>query len=76
MTSQFPELAEALEAYFAAIAEQKSAHPPALMPHILKLDELGQQFSASAPPMLQHYLERKSYEKALKFLKGEVSEHH
>ncbi len=75
MTTKFPELESALEAYFMAIASQKSANPTSLMPHILKLDELGAKLHSSAPPMLQHYLERKSYEKALKFIRGEIDEH-
>ena len=71
----FPELESALEAYFEAVGQQKLPEPPSLMPFILKLDELGRQLHATAPPLLQHYLERKSYEKALLFLRGQAQEH-
>ena len=34
--------------------------------HLRQLDELGKE----APPMLRHYLEKRSYAKALDFLEG------
>ena len=34
--------------------------------HLRQLDELGNE----APPMLRHYLEKRSYTKALDFLEG------
>ena len=75
MDPRFQELEATLEAYFLAIDQQKSAQPPALMPLILKLDQLGMELHPFAPPMLQHYLERKSYAKALNMLRGNLTEH-
>ena len=69
------ELESALKAYFEGVQLQKSPNPPALMPLILRLDEAGRLAYDDSPPMLQHYLERKSYEKALKFLQGELEDH-
>ena len=36
-----------------------------------RLIELEKQLGADAPPMLRHYLERRSYQKALEFLSSE-----
>lgn len=38
--------------------------------HLRQLDELGQELGEEAPPMLRHYLEKRSYTKALDFLEG------
>ena len=38
--------------------------------HLRRLDELGQELGKEAPPMLRHYLEKRSYTKALDFLEG------
>ncbi|MDE2807330.1 MAG: hypothetical protein OXM01_07915 [Gemmatimonadota bacterium] len=38
--------------------------------HLRQLDELGQELGSEAPPMLRHYLEKRSYTKALDFLEG------
>lgn len=38
--------------------------------HLQQLDELGQELGKEAPPMLRHYLEKRSYTKALDFLEG------
>lgn len=38
--------------------------------HLQQLDELGQELGSEAPPMLRHYLEKRSYTKALDFLEG------
>ena len=69
------ELMQALEAYFEVIRLQASANPPPLGPVMSSLDALAEQSYPGADPMLQHYLERKSYQKALAFLKGELAEH-
>ena len=78
MTPLFPEFAQALSDYFAAIQQQQSPQPPPLRPLITQLDKLGHELLPVAPPVLRHYIERKSYEKALKFLHGETLEekHH
>ena len=41
-----------------------------LVAQIKKIDEIGQALGADAPPMLRHYLEKRSYAKALDFLEG------
>ena len=38
--------------------------------HLRQLDELGQELGSEAPSMLRHYLEKRSYTKALDFLEG------
>ena len=38
--------------------------------HVQQIDELGQALGDETPPMLRHYLERRSYAKALDFLEG------
>ena len=38
--------------------------------HLRQLDELGQELGEDTPPMLRHYLEKRSYTKALDFLEG------
>lgn len=37
-----------------------------------QLEQLQQEISSTAPPMLNHYLQRRSYEKALEFLTESV----
>ncbi len=66
------ELRTALEAYFDAVAKQRIADDtsrPPLIPHFKNLDRL----LASAPdgfdPRLRHFLEGKSYQKAMAYLK-------
>jgi len=41
---------------------------------LARIEELRQQLGASAHPMLRHYLERRSYQKALEFLNSGRSE--
>ena len=38
--------------------------------HLRRLDELGQELGQEAPPMLRHYLDKRSYAKALNLLEG------
>ncbi|HIM56994.1 MAG TPA: hypothetical protein EYM39_09850 [Candidatus Latescibacteria bacterium] len=35
-----------------------------------RIDELGQQLAPTAPAMLRHYLEKRSYTKAIDLLEG------
>ena len=67
-------LQNALEAYFAAIGRQREPNPPSLIPHFEALDAWRRQWSSEAPPMLRHYLQNKSYQKALGFLQGKSIE--
>jgi hypothetical protein len=73
--SLFPELERALETYFTAIQAQRSKEPPALRPVMEALEASAQEAWAEADPMLRHYLERKSYQKALDHLRGEITSH-
>ena len=66
------EVLQALEAYFGAIEAQKAPEPsqrPSLRVHFEKLDGLLASCPPDADPQLRHFLERKSYEKALAMLK-------
>ena len=36
-----------------------------------RIDDLGAAMAEECPPMLQHYLEKRSYQKAVHFLEGE-----
>ena len=38
---------------------------------VLNVDQRGQDIFKQAPPMLRHYIERRSYTKALDFLEGQ-----
>ncbi len=69
-------LRQSLEAYFDAIARQRETPPPALIPHFDALDAWERRWSAETPPQLRHYLQKKSYQKALAFVRGEDAEGH
>ena len=57
----------ALQALMAAI---DNGEGESIATHLRRLDELGQELGKEAPPMLRHYLEKRSYTKALDFLEG------
>ena len=59
------ELRDALTAFIAASATRDSGK---IGPALTRLCDLEQQLGADTPPMLRHYLERRSYQKALDFL--------
>ncbi len=56
-----------LQALMAAI---DNGEGESIAAHLRRLDELGQELGNEAPPMLRHYLEKRSYTKALDFLEG------
>lgn len=56
-----------LRALMAAIDNGEGA---AIAAHLQQLDELGPALGNKIPPMLRHYLEKRSYAKALDFLEG------
>jgi hypothetical protein len=37
---------------------------------LARIDDLGRELGTEAPPMLRHFLEKRSYAKALEFLEG------
>lgn len=56
-----------LQALMAAI---DNGEGESIATHLRRLDELGQELGKEAPPMLRHYLEKRSYTKALDCLEG------
>jgi hypothetical protein len=56
-----------LQALMAAIDNREGE---SIATHLRQLDDLGQELGKEAPPMLRHYLEKRSYAKALDFLEG------
>lgn len=65
MTVQNEQLREALAAFITASASRESAKIGAALNRVLELEH---QLGMDAPEMLRHYLERRSYQKALDFL--------
>jgi hypothetical protein len=69
------ELAAALRERLAIIADQASRQEPAthmarLQAVSQKIETLQEAISSTADPRLRHYLERRSYDKALELLEG------
>ncbi len=62
------ELREALTAFMAASATRDPGQIGTALNRVLELEA---RLPADAPAQLRHYLERRSYEKALEFLIGE-----
>lgn len=58
----------ALDEYYRLIPLQGGDAPPDMRPVIAELDRLGREAGPGVPPRLRHYLESKSYAKALAFL--------
>jgi hypothetical protein len=65
MTTVEQELHGALAKFMRAVADKNQ---PAVTATLARVTELQQQLGTDAPPMLVHYLERRSYQKALDFL--------
>ena len=63
MTPIEQQLREALVDFMRAAAEKGDVGAA-----LKRVTELQAQLGADAPPMLRHYLERRSYQKALDFL--------
>ncbi len=63
-TEQAITLKETLESMFDQIAKKQD-----VMAHLQHIEQLHQEIVSTAPPMLNHYLQRRSYTKALDFLK-------
>ena len=62
----------ALHAYFEAVAKQRDADEasrPPLIPHFKNLDRLLAEAPDGLDPRLRHFLEGKSYQKAMAYLK-------
>lgn len=63
-TEQATSLKVTLEAMFDHIAQKES-----IVDDLEQIERLQQEFGATVPTQLRHYLQRRSYTKALDFLK-------
>lgn len=77
MDGALADLAQALRERLAVIRDEKSRRDQEK--HIARLravsetiDRLHHSLASSIDPRLNHYLERKSYDKALEYLKAEL----
>ena len=71
----FKQLHQALAELHAAVAGMATAHPkPNLLPLFARIDDLTRQLPRNTDPALQHYLVKKSYEKARLWLEGREAE--
>lgn len=71
MTTLELELRGALQQFMATTSQRQPEQIGEALNRILHLE---QQLGADAPPMLRHYLERRSYQKALDFLNSGQAE--
>ena len=62
-TERFSQLRQALETMMQRIAAGED-----IIEQLAQIDAFSQELAPTAPKMLLHYLERKSYTKALAFL--------
>jgi hypothetical protein len=60
------ELHQVLSALMQAIASGAGG----IAAQVARIDRLREELGEEAPPMLRHYLEKRSYAKALEFLEG------
>ena len=65
-TEQATNLKTTLESMFEHIAQKQS-----IIEDLEQIERLHQDIGATAPPSLRHYLQRRSYTKALDFLKDD-----
>jgi heme oxygenase len=75
MESALADLTQALRERLAVIRDDKSRrdhakHVDRLRAVSEKIDRLQKSLSASTDPRLKHYLDRKSYDKALEYLEA------
>jgi hypothetical protein len=74
VTNQEQDILTALLQLEEAVKTMAHSQPkPNLLPLFAKLDKLTSELPADADPSLRHYLERKSYEKALLHLSEKKS---
>ncbi|MFT5365803.1 MAG: hypothetical protein ACI8V2_000744 [Candidatus Latescibacterota bacterium] len=57
------DLKDTLKGMFDAIAQKES-----IIEHILKLEDIQREIADTAPAQLRHFLERRSYIKALEYV--------
>jgi hypothetical protein len=69
------ELLDALNQLAETVQRLPAANPkPDLLPLFARLDELTRQMPPASDPSLLHYLHKKSYEKARRYLQGRDAE--
>ena len=66
-TEQATTLKTTLESMFERIAQNES-----IIEDLEQIERLQQEVGTTAPPQLRHYLERRSYTKALDFLRDDI----
>ena len=71
MTTLELELRDALRQFMATTSKRQ---PDQIAEALNRILHLEQKFGPEAPPMLLHYLERRSYQKALDFLNSGQAE--
>jgi len=64
---EFGKLRKALVNMFTSISKSQVN----VAENVLQVDRLSREAIPDAPPMLRHYLERRSYQKALDFIDGQ-----
>ena len=75
MTDVHQRLKQSLEQLEAAVAAMPTANPkPDLLPLFEQIDALGRQLPPGTDPSLIHYLQKRSYQKALRHLQGRDAE--
>ncbi len=75
MTELEKEILQALLGLEDAVARLGGAGPkPDLLPLFARIEELGRRLPAGTDPNLNHYLQKKSYQKARQLLQGLVVE--
>jgi len=75
MTETEDAILQALTELDSAVKNMKTANPkPNLLPIFERIDRLARQLPRDTEPQLQHYLQKKSYEKARLFLQGRDAE--
>ena len=67
-TEQATNLKKTLESMFEHIAQKQS-----IIEDLEQIERLHQDIGVAVPPQLRHYLQRRSYTKALDFLKDGVA---
>ena len=64
------ELHTVLNDMMSSIASGEKGDGDGIAEQLARIDALGGELGAGAPPMLRHFLEKRSYAKALEFLEG------
>ena len=78
MNDNFLELADTLRERIAVITDEASRQDPTRHTERLrivseKIEELERKLPPAIDPQLRHYLQRRSYSKALEFLQGKAA---